>query len=120
MQLGDKITPPVTTFVCNSVGSHKLFSLNNQIILCLAILSPNVLENKIIIMHALLWLYNHNQIKANSLLLPTVPVTLEVPPTVHEADLEFNATVILVRPEGVSAGLEINIMDTGITALNPG
>ena len=30
MQLEDTITPPVTTFVCNSVDSRKLF---NQIIL---------------------------------------------------------------------------------------
>ena len=47
-------------------------------------------------------------------------MTLVVPPTVHEPDLEFNATVILVRPDGAQAQLEIVIMDTEITASNPG
>ena len=55
------------------------------------------------------------------LILPTVPIfTLEVPSTVDECDVAFNATVILVRPEGALAHLEINIMDTEITAQNPG
>ena len=47
-------------------------------------------------------------------------MTLEVPPVVHENEFEFTATVVLVRPEKVHAILEINLMDTEITALNPG
>ena len=47
-------------------------------------------------------------------------MTLEVPPFVHEHELEFTATVLLVRPELLQASLEINLMDTEITALNPG
>ena len=55
------------------------------------------------------------------IILPTAAlVTLEVPPVVRESELEFTATVVLVRPEKLHAILEINLMDTEITALNPG
>ena len=47
-------------------------------------------------------------------------VTLEVPPVVREYQLEFTASVLLVRPEILRVTLEINLMDNGITALNPG
>ena len=47
-------------------------------------------------------------------------VTLEVPPIVCESELEFTASVILVRPAVSQTTLEINIMDTGITARSPG
>ena len=47
-------------------------------------------------------------------------MTLEVPPVVRESELEFTATVVLVRPESIEGRLEINLMDTEITALNPG
>ena len=55
------------------------------------------------------------------IILPTAAlVTLEVPSVVREHDLEFTASVFLVRPEVSQARLEINLMDTEITALNPG
>ena len=47
-------------------------------------------------------------------------MTLEVPPVVRESEFEFTATVVLVRPESIEGSLEINLMDTEITALNPG
>ena len=47
-------------------------------------------------------------------------VTLEVPPVVREAQREFTASVLLVRPEILGVTLEISLMDTEITALNPG
>ena len=47
-------------------------------------------------------------------------MTLEVPPVVRESKFEFTATVVLVRPAVSQASLEINLMDTEITALNPG
>ena len=51
------------------------------------------------------------------ILLPTVAVvTLEVPPVVRESDGEFTAVVSLVEPAESQASLEINVMDTGITA----
>ena len=47
-------------------------------------------------------------------------MTLEAPPTIHESNLEFNVTVILLRREETLTRLEIDIMDTEITAINPG
>ena len=47
-------------------------------------------------------------------------VTLEAPSVAHEAEFQFNVSVLLVRPEVSQASLEINLMDTEITALNPG
>ena len=56
------------------------------------------------------------------IILPAVAlVTLNVPPVIHEPELEFTATVLLVRPQILTqASLGINLMDTEITALNPG
>ena len=55
------------------------------------------------------------------IILPTAAlVTMEVPPVVRESDLDFTASVFLVKPEVSTASLEINLMDTEITALNPG
>ena len=45
-------------------------------------------------------------------------MTLEVPPVVHESELQFTASVKLVRPAILNVRLEIDIMDTEITALN--
>ena len=47
-------------------------------------------------------------------------MTLEVPSTVHESEPDFNATVILLRPEVAPIRLEVDIMDKEITAINPG
>ena len=47
-------------------------------------------------------------------------MTLEVPSVVGESELEFTASVLLVRPELSQAALEINLIDTEITASNPG
>ena len=47
-------------------------------------------------------------------------MTLEVPAVVREDQLQFAASVFLVRPEILRVTLNINLMDNGITALNPG
>ena len=47
-------------------------------------------------------------------------MTLEVPHVIHEFELKFTASVLLLRPEVSQASLEINLNDTEITAHNPG
>ena len=55
------------------------------------------------------------------MILPTAAlVTLVVPLVVRENEFEFTTSVLLVRPEVLQTRLEINLMDTPVTALNPG